>query len=193
MPSNKKLQSVSSQMVRRNAIYHSRLTKMINLEDISIGDIIVLDIDPELSYKNAQGVICQHDTMNFLHGTVDSYDIVTGVLCIKILFIYGIETASTWSINMKDRPIKNLDRYCCRLDEFINLNALKCGDRKDHIFRKKMLLTAGHTIIISYNIQHYISARINTYDKESGQINITILAFEGTVSRISWFVSCQNV
>jgi hypothetical protein len=165
--------------------------KMIDLEHISIDDIIVLDIEPDLSYKVGQEIVCHYDAMNFFNGVVNSYEDIRGVLSVKIQFIYGIAKASNWSVNIKNRSNKYIDRYYCRLNEFINLNSLKCGDKEEYTFIDNLAYTSGQIIIISYNIDNYVTAHINTYDKNTGKINITILSVNGTVSRISWFVGQQ--
>jgi hypothetical protein len=68
---------------------------------------------------------------------------------------------------------------------------LKCGDKEEYTFIDNLAYTSGQIIIISYNIDNYVTAHINTYDKNTGKINITILSVNGTVSRISWFVGQQ--
>lgn len=79
-------------------IYRSTSATSIDLDGITIGDIVSLEVGANYSYSKVQTILVANDTSNYFTGLVSSYSGVT--LSIEIDGVTGSGIFSSWDVNL---------------------------------------------------------------------------------------------
>lgn len=224
MPSNKKLHAIQDRKdiinppisngdesmqhptllgYRRNRIggdiYAIDVDHFIDLDKLIIGEHVIMQVGPGLSYAPGQEIVCGYNDLNYFHAIVTSYNRNASPLSVNISYICGTIAQSNWYVNLKGAPgrcgpkCEKGSEYFTTLHEYINLHNLHKGDIEEYTLETNLAYTIGQILLFACDNEHFFTGRVNKYDRHTGNINITLQTIKGTVSGVTWYINITGM
>lgn len=222
MPSNKKLHAIQDRKdiinppisngdqtlhdYRRNRTrgdnYATESNQFIDLDKLIIGEHVIMQVGPGLSYAPGQEIVCGYNDLNYFHAIVTSYNRDANHLSVNISYICGTIAQSKWYVNLRGAPGRcgpkgekgeKGSEYFTTLYEYINLHNLHTGNIEEYTLETSLAYTIGQVLLFACDNEHFFTGRVNKYDRHTGNINITIQMIKGTVSGVTWSINITGM